>query len=50
MPLIHVRSLPFESSIDVPAVIRAVSGKFAEKIGVTEEHVTVTWEYLPPGR
>jgi phenylpyruvate tautomerase PptA (4-oxalocrotonate tautomerase family) len=49
MPFIHVRSLPFDESFDVGAVLEDLTEDFAKGTGIGLEHVTAIWEYLPPG-
>jgi phenylpyruvate tautomerase PptA (4-oxalocrotonate tautomerase family) len=49
MPFVHIKSLPFQKSFDVPQVIEGISNDFAKATGVGLEHVTVTWEFLLPG-
>lgn len=47
MPLINIRSLPFDSDVDVPGMIKAVTEDFAKSADLSIEHVTVTWEFIP---
>lgn len=49
MPFIHIKSLPFEKPLDIPAVITAISRDFAEQNNIALKHVHVTWEYFEPG-
>ena len=49
MPLIHVKSLPFDEPRDVRAVLEGLTRDFAGATGVALEHVTATWELLPEG-
>lgn len=49
MPLIHVKSLPVEKSVDVSAIIEGLTRDFAKDTGIGLEHVTATWEFLLPG-
>ncbi len=49
MPFIHIKSLPFERPLDIPAVITGISRDFAEGNAIALEHVHVTWEYLEAG-
>jgi phenylpyruvate tautomerase PptA (4-oxalocrotonate tautomerase family) len=49
MPFIHIKSLPLDDSFDASAVIEGLSEDFAKATGVGVEHVTATWEILPPG-
>ncbi|EAR60489.1 hypothetical protein [Neptuniibacter caesariensis] len=47
MPLICIKSLPFDSEIDVPAMIKSITEDFARGTDVSVEHITVTWEFIP---
>lgn len=47
MPLICIKSLPFEKDVDVPGMIKSITEDFARGTDVSIEHVTVTWEYIP---
>ncbi len=49
MPFIHIKSLPFESPLDVPAVITGIARDFAKENEIPLEHVHVTWDYFEPG-
>ena len=49
MPLIQIRSLPFDPPLDVPAVIERVARDFAQGAEIGLENVTVTWDTLQPG-
>lgn len=49
MPFIHVRSLPFEPAVDIADVVAKVSRDFADRTGVSLDHVTTTWILLAPG-
>lgn len=49
MPFIHIRSLPFESTIDVPAVLTDISRDFATENDLPLFHVHTTWEFFAPG-
>ena len=49
MPFIHIRSLPFEDPVDIPAVIERVSIDFASDTGIRLDYVTTTWEYFDKG-
>lgn len=49
MPFIHVKSLPFRPPRPVSAIVRGLTHDFAEGTGMALEHVTATWEFLPPG-
>jgi hypothetical protein len=49
MPFIHIRSLPFDKSFDVGAVLEELTKDFAKGTGIGLDHVTATWEYFAPG-
>lgn len=49
MPFIHVKSLPFSTFFDASAALEGVTRDFAKATGIRLEHVTATWEFLPPG-
>lgn len=49
MPFIHVKSLPLELTIEMPALVQDLTKDFAKGTGVGLEHITATWEFLPPG-
>ena len=49
MPFIHIKSLPFETPLDVPGVITGICRDFAQANDIALEHVHVTWEYFEPG-
>ena len=47
MPLICIKSLPFDDAQDMPAMIKGVTEDFARSTDVPIEHITVTWEFIP---
>jgi phenylpyruvate tautomerase PptA (4-oxalocrotonate tautomerase family) len=49
MPLIHIKSLPFEQELDIPLIIEMVSRDLSQQLDIPAEHITVTWEYLQIG-
>lgn len=49
MPLIHIKSLPFDTEVDVESVLETLSHDVSEQAGIGLEHVTATWEFLHPG-
>jgi phenylpyruvate tautomerase PptA (4-oxalocrotonate tautomerase family) len=49
MPFIHVKSLPFGRAFDMASVLEGLTHDFAEGTSIGLEHVTATWEFLPPG-
>jgi phenylpyruvate tautomerase PptA (4-oxalocrotonate tautomerase family) len=50
MPLIQIKSLPFDPPRDMSEVIEAISRDFANEAGVDLEYMSVTWEFLQPGQ
>jgi hypothetical protein len=49
MPFIHIKSLPFETPMDIPRIIQGISTDVSRKTGVELYHVHTTWEFLLPG-
>jgi hypothetical protein len=49
LPFIHIKSLPFESLIDIPSVIIEINKDFAETNNIPLEHVHTIWELFEPG-
>lgn len=49
MPFIHVTSLPFKPARKVSAILKGITEDFAKGTGIGTEHVTATWQFLPPG-
>ena len=47
MPIIHIKSLPFEAPIDISTVLEHVGKDFAKDTGVDLNHITTTWHYFP---
>ncbi|PIE25365.1 MAG: hypothetical protein CSA60_00715 [Neptuniibacter caesariensis] len=47
MPLICIKSLPFESEVDMPGMIKSITDDFAHGTEIGIEHITVTWEFIP---
>lgn len=47
MPLIHIKSLPFQEAVDVEGCIQNVSKHFSAEMAIEEIYVTVTWAWLP---
>lgn len=50
MPFVHVKSLPFETSIDISAAVEKISRDLAAATGIGLEHIAVTWTFFAPGR
>ena len=46
MPLLHIRSLPFATPLDVPAVLAAITADFARDTRTSRAHVTATWDFV----
>ncbi len=42
MPFIHIKSLPFENSVEIKAVLEGISADFSHETGIALEHVTAT--------
>lgn len=49
MPFIHVKSLPFDQTLNVASVLEKLTKDFAKGTNIGLEHVTATWEFLSPG-
>jgi phenylpyruvate tautomerase PptA (4-oxalocrotonate tautomerase family) len=49
MPILQIKSLPFDQAFDVAEAIEDISVDFADECGFALEHITVTWDYFPPG-
>jgi phenylpyruvate tautomerase PptA (4-oxalocrotonate tautomerase family) len=49
MPFIHIKSLPFNSFFDASLALEGITKDFAKETGTGLEHVTATWDFLPPG-
>ncbi|OMH26591.1 hypothetical protein [Motiliproteus sp. MSK22-1] len=49
MPFIHIKSLPFETAIDIQPVVEAITLDFAKGTDVAAEHVSATWEFFNAG-
>lgn len=49
MPVIFIKSLPFQQERNISSIIEGVSKDVSDKAGVDIKHFTVTWEYLKPG-
>jgi len=47
MPLIRIKSLPFDNDVDVPSMIKRITEDFAHRTDIRLENITVTWEYIP---
>jgi phenylpyruvate tautomerase PptA (4-oxalocrotonate tautomerase family) len=49
MPVIHIKSLPLKSSIRISDIVEGLTRDFAQVMGIGLEHVSATWEVMPPG-
>lgn len=49
MPVIAIRALPQEEWVDVSEVIRAVSVRVADVMGIAPQRVWTTWTTIEPG-
>ncbi len=49
MPFIHIKSLPFEKSVEIKTVLEGISEDFSHETEIALEHVTATWEFFLPG-
>lgn len=49
MPFVHIKSLPFDRPLNVTSVLEGLAKDFAKGTRIDLEHVTATWEFLPPG-
>lgn len=49
MPVIFIKSLPFQRERNIAAILKDISKDVSEESGVDLQHFTVTWEYLSPG-
>ncbi|WP_064607696.1 hypothetical protein [Photobacterium sp. J15] len=46
MPLVRIKSLPFEQDVAVNQALSALSEAISNAGNIEERHVMVTWEYL----
>lgn len=46
MPLVRIKSLPFEQDVRIPQVISALSQAISDAANIEQHHIMVTWEYL----
>jgi phenylpyruvate tautomerase PptA (4-oxalocrotonate tautomerase family) len=49
MPLIRIKSLPFEGDVDISLVVCNLSQAVADATGIENHHIMVSWEYLSKG-
>ncbi|NIP31063.1 MAG: hypothetical protein GTO02_15040 [Candidatus Dadabacteria bacterium] len=48
MPLIHVKSLPFENDVDISEVTKSISSEFSNESEINEKQIIVTWDFYMP--
>ncbi|PSW05135.1 hypothetical protein [Photobacterium lipolyticum] len=48
MPLIRVKSLPFDHDVDVSQVVCSLSQAMSDANDIEPHHIMITWEYLSP--
>ncbi|MEJ2766359.1 hypothetical protein VV869_20600 [Photobacterium sp. MCCC 1A19761] len=49
MPLIRIKSLPFEQESKVAEAVTSLSRAVSDAAKIPLHHIMVTWEYLPAG-
>lgn len=49
MPLISIKSLPLPECEEMGELLAGISRELADLTGIGLRHITITWEYLPPG-
>ena len=49
MPFIHIKSLPFETPLDIPGIIKNIALDFSHNTDIQLNHIHTTWEFYPPG-
>jgi phenylpyruvate tautomerase PptA (4-oxalocrotonate tautomerase family) len=47
MPVIHIRSLPFQQEPDMGKVVEHIARSFSDSNEIGLKYVTVTWDFLP---
>jgi hypothetical protein len=45
-PFIHIKSLLFEKSVEIKAVLVGISEEFSHETEIALEHITATWEFF----
>ena len=48
MPLITIKTLPFEQDMDVPGILKSLGLAIVEKTGLGPDRFVLSWEYLSP--
>lgn len=46
MPIIHIKSLPFEQNFDRKKVVGGISVDFSRANNINLKHVSVVWEFM----
>lgn len=46
MPLIQIKSLPFESEKNIGKILKEISEEFSDHMQISEKQVIVTWNYI----
>ncbi|MCW8328537.1 hypothetical protein MD588_06925 [Photobacterium sp. SDRW27] len=46
MPLVRIKSLPFEQEVQIPQVLSVLSQAVSDAGNIEQHHIMVTWEYL----
>jgi len=49
MPVIHIRSLPYEAPLDVPCALTGLTRDFAKANDLPLTYVHAIWRFLQPG-
>ncbi|MEN8207404.1 MAG: hypothetical protein ABFS24_15570 [Pseudomonadota bacterium] len=49
MPFIHIKSLPFNPSLDRSRIVEGIARDFSGKTGIELFHIHTTWEFFSPG-
>lgn len=44
MPLIHIKSLSFETEKDIANILKDISSEFSDHMEISEKQVIVTWD------
>ena len=48
MPVINIKSLPFEKEANIPEILKKINTQTANAIGYEARHIWSTWELLEP--
>ena len=49
MPFIHIKSLPLQQALDMPAVLTSIAADFSQQLSIALNHIHVSWEFYQPG-